>query len=464
MEWILKAVFSLFILILGWFKPLPTAALADTPRSLARTADGLEIPGHAMAGILGNPLESIQVLALRAGDWVRIPAQVDEQRVVRASSGEPYLDYVFPQGIQATVDDDPAFDSDDLLVFLCGDLGDQAGEDSWWVSEGVPGYEIQVEDPRDGSRGWAYVLVSSASELPAPEDYVRYQPEESVLEARSYRIRLSQRNPILYEELVLRAGAAETNLGERNIIDRFKMRAEASLLVRFLRFRRNESDLHSRKVAWLDGPVRVVRRMETRVDLLWGFTTPVQVQDTIFYPDHFYFWVDLTTPIALRRVTPDARVRLSADLNEQGVGMLFVSRSNPSGFLVDGIMSEQEQQARAEGQDWYVLTDGADTLFSRVKIPEGVPVHLELEYVDDRSLRDPPESVSGRLGDAGYRLSGLASVGKGSYRMVIHSMIGGAYRTGAEEAFLGIIDQPLSWSCRPSGGRFKSGEGVDRGH
>jgi hypothetical protein len=426
---------------------IPLTVLGETVRNLSRTADPLEIPGDSLPGILGAPLESIYISALREGKWTRVPFQIDERRRVRTESGETTLDYVFAEGTSPMVDDDPTFDADDLLVFLARDLGNQA-EQVIGLEVGASAYEIEVTDPRDGSRGWAYVSADTNRAASPGEDYVRYRPAESILEGSRYRIRLSKENPLVYEQLILKGDTPETGQRELNIVDRFKMRGKASLLLPLFRFRRNESDLRSRTVGWIDGPVRVVRRMETQVDLLWGFTTPVQVQDTIFYPDHFLFWVDLTSPIALNRLVSKAEVRLSADLNAQAVGMLFASQGNPAGLVVDGVMSEQERHMETQGQDWYALSDGIDTLFSRLVIPQGAPVGMELEYMDDRRLPDPPETVLGRWGDAGYRLTGLASVGKGRYRVMLHSMIGEGYRVGGEKAFLDIRDQPLIWRCR----------------
>jgi len=427
---------------------MPSFAGGETARSLARTADPLVITGHSLPGVLGAPRESIHVSALRDGKWVCVPSQIDERGYIRTDSGETTLDYVFPEGALPSVDDDPAFDADDLLVLLARDIGDRAGPGNG-VNVGGPAYEIEVTDPRDGSSGWFYVSVDTCGATCPGEDYVSYRPNESILVGSRYRIRLSKENPLLYEQLILKGGSPETGTGERNIIDSFKMRAKVSLLIPFLRFRRNEMDLRSRTLAWIDGPVRVIRRMETRVDLLWGFTTPPQVQDTVFYPDHFFFSVDLTSPVALNKLISAAEVRLSADLNERAVGMLFVSRGNPSGLVVDGIMSQQERHLKTEGEYWYAVGDADDTLYSRLIIPQDAPVHASLVYTDDRSEADLPESHSGRWGDAGYRLSGLESVGKGRYQLLLHSMIGKGYRTGEERAFLDITDQPLSWRCRP---------------
>jgi hypothetical protein len=431
---------------------ISSAASAEPARRISRTADPLEIPGDSLPDALGAPLQTIEVSALHDGTWVRIPSQIDERRRVRTDSGEILLDYVLPRGRRPTVDDDAAFDADDLLVFLAGDLGDPIGE-AFHETEDLPLYEIEVTDPRDGSRGWVYVSVGNTGSAVRHEDYVSYRPEESILEGRRYRIRLSEENPLLYEELILKGDPAEGAAAERSIIDRFKMRAEASLFIPFLRFRRDESDLLSRTIGWIDGPVRVIRRMETRVDLLWGFTTAAQVQDTVFYPDHFFFRVDLTSPVALNRLISDAEVRLSADMNGRAAGMLFVSPGNPSGFVVDGFMSEQETHMERGDQLWYAVGDGTGTLFSRLVLPDGAPVVTDLVYMDDRGLPDPPEGVSGRWGDAGYRLRGLASIKKGSHRILIHSMIGEGYQAGRERVFLGIMDQPLSWTCRPLPGR-----------
>jgi hypothetical protein len=438
--------FHLLSLILTLLVPL--GICRGEEKSLVRTADPLEVSGDSLPGIIGAPLERIRVSALRDRSWSRVSSQIDERRRVRRESGEVFLDYVLQEGIQSQEDDDPAFDGDDLLVFLSRDLGDRAGSEDMVPSDG-PVYEIEATDPRDGSSGWVYVSVAP-KDLSAPgEDYVSYRPDESILEGSRYRIHLSRENPLLYEQLVLKGGVPKTGATERSIVDRFKMRAKASVVLPFFRFRRNEEDLRSRTVAWTDGPVRVIRRTETWVDLLWGFTTQAQVQDTIFYPDHFYFAVDLTSPVALDRLIARAEVRLSADLNEQAVGMLFVSRGNTSGLMIDGVMSEQERSMETEGQYWYAVGDADATLYSRLIIPQDAPVQASLVYMDDRGEVDPPEEHPGRWGDAGYRISGLESVGKGSYQLLLHSMVGEGYRAGHERAFLDITDRPLSWNCRP---------------
>ncbi len=134
------------------------------PRTLAREIDPVVITGDCFGDFLGVDKKNVRVYALRGGVFGPIPYQVDE----RLPDGE----YAYDSGEKAAEDTDKGrIDANDELVFLASDLGGRVTRSVWPEGHGG-GLEIAIRDPRDGARGWAYLLAFRDPPAPSPLDYV----------------------------------------------------------------------------------------------------------------------------------------------------------------------------------------------------------------------------------------------------------------------------------------------------
>ena len=116
------------------------------------------------------------------------------------------------------VEEMAALDYNDELVFMARDAGERADRGGWLADAAV---EIELRDPADGSRSWAY-LFHFAEDPPPPSDldYVDYDPGEDTIVSRRLEIDFDNRKPLIIERLV------GTPPGQRplpDVLDRFKL-------------------------------------------------------------------------------------------------------------------------------------------------------------------------------------------------------------------------------------------------
>lgn len=119
------------------------AVLSAAPKTLTRFHDPVVISTGTLTGLPDRRTAYWRLYATENGRLVPIPFQFD----ARDRHGD------------VVVDGPPefAFDDNDELVFMAKDTGAQAAPDLWPEASDVV-LELEVQDPRHGERGWAYLL------------------------------------------------------------------------------------------------------------------------------------------------------------------------------------------------------------------------------------------------------------------------------------------------------------------
>ena len=84
--------------------------------TLDRIYEAVVAPGSTLPGLAGAAVTDLWVYAYRGGAWVQIPFQLDQ----KDASGNYFV-----------ADSDPTFDSNDELVWMAKDMGDQVTSDVW---------------------------------------------------------------------------------------------------------------------------------------------------------------------------------------------------------------------------------------------------------------------------------------------------------------------------------------------
>src|SRR5512147_1534826 len=145
-------------------------------KTLQRLADPVIIAGTELPRLSGKDINNIRVYVFHDSKPVAIPYQIDQ----RDSTGGWVWSVVYRQSYQidyesgaapiirkpetagsGTVDDqDPKgkalLDGNDVLVFMADDLGDQ-GSDVHAALHADLVEEIEITDPAEGTRAWAYL-------------------------------------------------------------------------------------------------------------------------------------------------------------------------------------------------------------------------------------------------------------------------------------------------------------------
>jgi hypothetical protein len=376
-------------------------------------------------------------MAMRDGSLVPIPFQIDERQgrqIAMAGGKEP------------TVDAKPGvLDPDDVLVLMPCDVGARATAEQ--LPAAVPGLsawrEVQVDDPIDGTRGFAYVVV--AEKPPATERrYVAYDANADFVSTATYRMGMVQALPNYF------AVAMGGPLGP-NLLDGLRMRAEAKLFGNLATFRLNEQDARNELIAWTAGPVRVVRRSRHDVDLLGiGIHISAGVANTAFYPLHVFGPGSLRLPISPGVVFREISAMGGVDLRDLRGWRFIAPGTPPDGFSIDGAMDAAERAFNAPGT-WFVLVHERAAMLVTITLSENLAkaIPFDVVYVDDAERKAPPELVPGSVPMVGFRGRHVERLPADRYHFDLRVFLLPDYRPGDAERVLRQRDRPLVVTVTP---------------
>lgn len=429
-------------------------------KTITRVDDPIIMECVDFAPLFGAPMESLSLMILNGGAWSPVPFQIDQKK--------PDGEYAFTGGPMASKDPDPNLDANDELVFMIKDTGDSAGGEGWpdGAKEGV---EIEVIDPRDGRKGWAYLLGFQGNAPWSDADYIKieYIPDKnrdrvttpwSVTEkdsAKSYPDYMARINP-------------DGSMGP-NLLDRFKIREEIIIPSLNLSWNFNIEDMIVNKnVAWTDGAVRAMyqSRFELQVTTFLTVEVPSYTVSSYFanqsiipivYEQPRVSGIQAFISSAMMRIIPEDRMDVYIDFTPAVYGAHVFSNVHPRNkdVVADGKMSEAEKALDLTARtDWVASdSDQGDVLF-RGELPDIFnDSTVGLFYKDDKNLKDPPESDPGlcAIGYSLYSVSKIFSDPDVATGMVINLYVyyKPEFGEGEVEKILDILDHPVKLKISP---------------
>ncbi len=403
-------------------------------KSITREADPVIVTGDRLKKFLGKHKEKLRLYAQKEGNFIPIPYQIDELT--------PENEYAFTNGKEAVEDTDKGLiDGNDELVFMVRDTGDRVSEESWPPGN-LGGVEIEVNDPLDGKKGWAYLLEFSKPPERSKVDYVSTDLSGGIyrIKARNYYLDNAEYPQNAFRPTVTSITPAAGG-DNTDIYDSPRQRVTVSLLS--FTVRKNEKDIKTKIVAFIDGPVRVINKNEIRLRLFWKIWLPTPGSVTKLYYSHYDLPTNLHFAIGLAKRTP-SRLRVSFDLVDTAIGYKFYNSHNPNPVIIDGAMSPEERALDRSYPDWNVITGTHGTQINRFTYPPRLRgKDHRLYYMDDSRLRDPPEMVPGQIGQAGFDVD-LTGAKSGFYPLIYHVYYPEGFQIGDEVKCLNILEHPLA--------------------
>ncbi len=363
---------------------------AQERADLDRPYDPVVVPCSKLGAFAGVPLDQVRILAYRADEsrWEPIPFQIDERKAI--------VDPWDPVNIRLSyfAQDDGLVDDDDELVFLCRDLGDKAPPESW--PDGAPvGVRVQLEvsDPVDGSRAWAYAYryPTEAPAVPSPYD-LSYDPDTDAVQTLAYRVRLGASSGLVEDVVLLPPFGSGVDIFDTQKIRMVGLVTAFNLTVPFGRdwnpYAASERDnlfvfpdsirVTSPKV------VRIVRQAIQAIRfgslVFEDARFPVE---TKFYP--FSGRVTGGTDMATLGELVDVEIELirqSWDFNANATGMRLFTRYN-SGILIDGQPDSVDRRVDLPIREWILATGDQGTFFAYVAAADTLGTQQTLYYRDD---------------------------------------------------------------------------------
>jgi hypothetical protein len=360
----------------------------------------LILKGARLGPLLGAHEDNLEVLAMQSGALVPIPFEVDE----RLPDGR----YALPNGPEPLADDSPGIlDRDDELVMMLADLGQRAQPPA-----ALPPHteEVEVVDPLGGPNRYAYVAVVAAP-MRSPRIYVDYDSMFDRVETDNYKMRFTAGWPTDF------ALQKQMHQGARNLIDRFKVRTRAKVL-RIFHFHMNEDDIHNRLVAWRVGPIRVIRRTEHSVSLLFGIRSPQVNSLTIFYRNYVESPTKVDFPWLPRLIFSDVAVR--ADIDYIGLKGFLFSWSSMHGEPVVTLSGSKRERWLMNASPppkarWIALEGQGHLMVQTFKPSFDLNLIDQRVYYVDSSKPDPPETCPGQHPGVGYITTGWTNLSGGTH-------------------------------------------------
>ncbi|MBI3783626.1 MAG: hypothetical protein HY270_09505 [Deltaproteobacteria bacterium] len=392
-----------------------------------RFASVIQLEGAQLPLLLHVPLERLVAYACSESSCGLIPMQVDE----RDAAGRWVLD----QGPTTNVDDEPGrLDANDMVMFYASDGG------SLPPAHGLPEapalYQVSIRDPLDGSMRYIYLVAQRQPRTESLASYVHYDPTNDRAEGRHVGLGYAAGVP----------GYLSVDDGV-NLLDRLKVRADASFLFGLIHFTRSEADLQTQVSGWRAGPIRIVRGQEQRVRLGWGIRSPTFVSYTFFYRDFAELPVGFRLNFPPTYFFSGIHVRVVLDFRDLRGWQVEVP-GNGRTFAVDGSMNADKRALSQRGDKWIALRGPETTLLQGIELsPSLASVRRRLWYRESLSAGDPPEDFPGELPGVGYGLDHWEEVSAGLIWLQATSYALPADVDVAQ--FVDALQRPLDVQVRP---------------
>ncbi len=378
--------------------PAPTFCAAA---ATIRFADVVTLSGDQLKRLVGYSIERLGVLACTAEACRPIPMQVDERDHLGA--------WVLDSGPQPS-SDAPAgvFDGDDVLLFMAADSGDAVARAK--LPSPATVQAVAVNDPLSPTGQWIYVVGYDGPAPRAPQRYVDYDPGRDRFTGA--RVQMG------FREGVPNHIAIDGDV--RNVLDRLKIRAAASLFWGWLRFERSEDDLTNELIGWHAGPIRIIRHQQQRVRLGWGIRSPTFRSYTYFYRD----FAEL--PVGLRLNHPptyffsDIVIEVVLDFRDLFGWQLYLPQRRER-LRVGEIAASRISELNLIDDTTFALVGPQVTLVQTFSVSNSLRAVYKHFIYRDGIQPDPPESVVGQRPGVGYGLERWEDVEAGEHGLLVVS-------------------------------------------
>jgi len=411
---------------------------ADKSKSpLGYREDAVVVKGKEIPSMLGAEIERFSLFRWSGKNFEPVAFQIDE----RTQEGN----FIFPNGKKKNPElSNGQLDALDELVFMAWDTGASAPEPISFPEKASQGVEIIITDDIQGKKASVY-LFSFANSPPRSEiDYVEHFVEEGRNYVRSFSYLFGE--PIkqgFFDRLHL---VSPDGVVAENMVDRIKGRGFIRSLGGLVKFNAGEQDTPAELVAWIDGPVRVVRRMEGGVNLFGLKIKLAGGSDNIFYQNYFYTPIFFTLPAGASSIMKGSYMIYTIDFNKNFLPSYYFDGVNKEPVVLDGRMDERERNLdMSSDHNWYAVGGEKGNLVVRMIIPVQWKDYATMTafYVDDESQSDPPESEIGRH-QPGFKLSGMFEAPSGKYNYYLYYMVSDKKLTQENVGvWLDILDHPL---------------------
>jgi hypothetical protein len=427
---------------------LSNTAWAET-KSITRVDDPIVIECRDFESLFNTPVERLALMALREGYWAPVPFQIDQKK--------PGGGYAFTSGPEASVDPDPNLDGNDELVFMVKDTGDRA-EGGARPERAQAGVEIEIIDPKNGDKGWAYMFRFPGKAPRSEVDYIRVEIDEAGQYRKVISYEYIMGGPLdrVYPDMIAAYELPGGGPG-LDVLDRLKMRGEA-IIIGDIRIPFEFGDMvKAEDVGYIDGPVRVLHLADGYLEFAGFIRVSGQGRSLVsYYVNHMIWPMVMEVPMEnLSGLIKDIRFYGFMDFNSDVYGSHPFNAPNPFNqeVVLDGRMSEAEKKLdRKTEVSWIAGFGPQGAMLNRLfMVPDQPRIKQVTYFLDDETKNDPPEQFPGVTG-VGYEIQGFSEeLGQPASVAYQYYYYLGKLKPEEVNRVLDILDHPVTVTVRPAG-------------
>lgn len=402
---------------------LAAAGAAAAEPALTRRADPVIVRGAALRALPDLDTARLRLYRLRGGALEPLPYQFD----ARDSNGDVEL-----------TKDDFRVDDNDELVFMAADTGARA-DLAALPAACAAALEIAVDDPRDGGRGYVYLLrCDDPPPRAATAPYAVVDADGHRAHSANYDVEYAAGLNVFTAMRVLPAAGGS---GE-NLLRQTRMVGEPTLRLLFtdLTLRFDEQTTLAQVEGVRNGPVRAIRQVRLSIDLGRFFPDlPNGTTHTYHYAEGFDSPSRVSIPWMVLRTLRSFRFEDVVVFDPAVLPLRYWDGANP-----DGVALGPDTALRTDvDHDWWAVRGDAGSILETLHIPERWQrwgIARGTVAGARRAAPDAPQDVV-----AGYSLlhmTQLRDAGDYEFRQLL-MVVPGGYQPGAEADARTMVEQPL---------------------
>jgi hypothetical protein len=378
--------------------PIPNTPVA--PGKECSAAERLVVlSGDDLMPLFGTPVRQLALLKASPTGLTPIVFQVDR----KDAQGR----YIVEEA-DTPASDGPLLGIHDELVFVASDAGARLS-DAARRGEAARLAEIRLDGTPGVPPGWVYVSSSSDPEPVHSGHYMHYSPASDMVSSATYQLGFNTRLPFLVDTFQWKTD--DRDGWSPNVLDTMKIRHQGRFLG-FIPFKRTHRDYTSRLTAVKAGPLRVIRRTESRIRLLWHLKTPAVHIDYVMMPGGFVMDTVIDIPFNVGLFFDGIETLTTVDWNEDTAlpRLTIGAPGHSEAAAIDGQMSSDKHELNLLQANQFVVTSSLGEMLVSLEIPLGVPITPWLYLRDAQNEADPPENRVGQFGNVGFRTTGWEQI------------------------------------------------------
>ncbi len=317
------------------------------------------------------------------------------------------------------------FGAQDEFVFRRHDSGQRLNESSESEEKKILKnhslIEIEIVSNDNKSPNWVYIVIDDKANHKNKFDDVyplNYVQENDSIISPIYKITFSKEKPFLVDafhwRLSKKYNLKNSSFSEtqwtKNLTDTMKIRHYGRFFG--FPFKRTDDDYYSQLIAKKKGPLRVIRRTENSVKVLWKLKSPSLYIDYVMMPDGFVMDSMIDIPFKISLFFSQLETVTTMDWNPEFAekNWFIDTQKMTQKIPVTGQPSEIQTVFNTIKATSFSLASEYGFFNVELSIPGDFSIQSQLYLKDNLSELDLPENIPGQFANVGFKTTGWENI------------------------------------------------------